>query len=120
MLQEEVEIRKRPVKILYRLVFVRISETVLVECFSVSRPCTTRINQSLVDKCALISSGFSCRTETDDVYVTTKHLRRYSLPDISDTESSEDDEDQPEGEDSDGDDDVSSTGNASRSWCTIS
>ena len=92
----------------------------LVECFSVSRPCTTRINQSLVDKCALISSGFSCRAETDDVYVTTKHLRRYSLPDISDTESSEDDEDQPEGEDSDDDDDVSSTGNASRSWCTIS
>ena len=62
----------------------------------------------------------SCRPETDDVYVTTKHLRRYSLPDISDTESSEDDEDQPEGEDSDDDDDVSSTGNASRSWCTIS
>ena len=120
MLQEEVDIRKRPVKILHRLVLVRISETMLVECFSVCRPFTKRINQSLVDKCALISSGFSCRAETDDVYVTTKHLRRYSLPDISDTESSEDDEDQPEGEDSDDDDDVSSTGNASRSWCTIS
>ena len=64
--------------------------------------------------------GFCCRPETDDVYVTTKHLRRYSVPDISDTESSEDDDDQPEGEDSDDDDDVSNPGNASRSWCTIS
>ena len=82
--------------------------------YNTNQPITCR------KKCALISSGFSCRTETDDVYVTTKHLRRYSLPDISDTESSEDDEDQPEGEDSDDDDDVSSTGNASRSWCTIS
>ena len=68
----------------------------------------------------LIISAFSCRPETDDGYVTAKHVRRYSLPDVSDTESSEDEDDQPEGDDSDDDDDASNTGSASRSWCTIS
>ncbi|XP_074625299.1 uncharacterized protein LOC141883651 [Acropora palmata] len=60
------------------------------------------------------------RPETDDVYVSAKHVRRYGLPDISDTESSEEDEDQPEGDDSDDEDDVSNTGSTSRSWCAIS
>jgi hypothetical protein len=68
----------------------------------------------------LLYSGFPCRPETDDVYVTAKHVRRYSQPDVSDTESSEDEDDQPEGEDSDDDDDISTTGSTSRSWCTIS
>ena len=63
---------------------------------------------------------FPCRAETDDVYVTAKHVRRYTQPDVSDTESSEDEDDQPEGEDSDDDDDISTTGSASRSWCTVS
>ncbi|XP_015766363.1 PREDICTED: uncharacterized protein LOC107345169 [Acropora digitifera] len=60
------------------------------------------------------------RPETDDVYVSAKHVRRYGLPDISDTESSEEDEDQPGGDDSDDEDDVSNTGSTSRSWCAIS
>ena len=68
----------------------------------------------------LITSDFPCRPETDDVYVTAKHVRRYSLPDVSDSESSEDEDDQPEGDDSDDDDDVSIAGSTSRSWCTIS
>ena len=66
------------------------------------------------------TSALPCRPETDDVYVTAKHVRRYSQPDVSDTESSEDEDDQPNGEDSDDDDDVSSVGSTSRSWCTIS
>lgn len=68
----------------------------------------------------LLISALCCRPETDDVYITAKHVRRYSLPDVSDTESSEDDDDHPEGDDSDDDDDVSNTGSAARSWCTIS
>ena len=67
-----------------------------------------------------ITSGFLSRPETDDVYVIAKHVRRYTQPDVSDTESSEDDNDQPEGEDSVDDDDISTTGSTSRSWCTIS
>ena len=54
------------------------------------------------------------------VFVSAKHVRRYGLPDISDTESSEEDEDQPEGDDSDDEDNVSNTGSTSRSWCAIS
>ena len=65
-------------------------------------------------------SNSSRRPETDDVYVSAKQVRRYGLPDISDTESSEEDEDQPEGDDSDDEDDVSNTGSTSRSWCAIS
>ena len=65
-------------------------------------------------------SNSSCRPETDDLYVTAKHVRRYGLPNVSDTESSEEDEDQPEGDDSDDEDDVSNTGSTSRTWCTIS
>ena len=68
----------------------------------------------------LIISARSCRPETDEVYITAKHVRRYSLPDVSDTESSEDNDDHPEGDDSDDDDDVSNTGSVARSWCAIS
>ncbi|KAK3718432.1 hypothetical protein QZH41_014438 [Actinostola sp. cb2023] len=60
------------------------------------------------------------RSESDDGFVTTKHIRRYSQPDLSDTESSEeDDDDDPRYDDDDGDDDDAAD-NASRSWCTIS
>lgn len=60
------------------------------------------------------------RPETEDCYVTAKHIRRFSFPDFSDTESSEDEDDIPAGDESDDDDDVSTTGSSSRSWCTIS
>ena len=66
------------------------------------------------------TSGFPRRPETDDVYVTAKHVRRYTQPDVSDTESSEDEDDLLQGEDSDDDDDISTTGSTSRSWCIIS
>ena len=65
-----------------------------------------------------ISNSF-CRPETDNAYITAKHVRRYGLPDV-DTESSEEDEGQPEGYDSNDEDDVSNIGTTSRSWCTIS
>jgi len=67
-----------------------------------------------------ITSCSPCRPDTDDIYVTAKHVRRYTQPEVSDTESSEDEDEQPEGEDSDDDDDISTTGSTSRSWCTIS
>ena len=76
--------------------------------------------EKIVHPSHCITSGFPCRPETDDVYVTAKHVRRYTQPDVSDTESSEDEDDQLEGEDSDDDDDISTTGSTSRSWCTIS
>ena len=55
--------------------------------------------EKIVHPSHCITSGFPCRPETDDVYVTAKHVRRYTQPDVSDTESSEDENDQLEGED---------------------
>jgi len=84
------------------------------------RMCTGGMELKLWDQLPSSMVKKRARPETDDVYVTAKHVRRYTQPDISDTESSEDDDDQPEGEDSDDDDDINTTGSTSRSWCTIS
>jgi len=82
--------------------------------------CTGGVELKLWDQLPSSMVKKRARAETDDVYVTAKHVRRYTQPDVSDTESSEDEDDQPEGEDSDDDDDISTTGSASRSWCTVS
>ncbi|KAL9971046.1 hypothetical protein ACROYT_G023529 [Oculina patagonica] len=84
------------------------------------RMCTGGLELKLWDQLPSSKVKKRSRPDTDDVYVTAKHVRRYSQPDVSDTESSEDEDDQPEGDDSDDDDDVSTVGSTSRSWCTIS
>ena len=63
---------------------------------------------------------FACRSETEDSsFVTTKHLRRYSSPEHSDTDSSDDETDVPNDHDSDDDEEFEVEG-SSRSWCVIS
>ncbi|XP_068753780.1 uncharacterized protein [Montipora capricornis] len=84
------------------------------------RMCTGGMELKVWDQLPRSKVKKRARPETDDVYITAKHVRRYGLPDVSDTESSEEDDDQPEGGDSDDDDDVSNAGSTSRSWCTIS
>lgn len=84
------------------------------------RMCTGGLELKLWDQLPISKVKKRSRPETEDGYVTAKHIRRFSLPDISDTESSEDEDDIPQGHESDDDDDVSTTGSTSRSWCTIS
>ncbi|XP_048580724.1 mitochondrial division protein 1 isoform X1 [Nematostella vectensis] len=60
------------------------------------------------------------RSESMEPFVASKQIRRYGLPDQTDTESSEDESDDEYGGTDDGDDaeDTEDTG-AVKSWCTI-
>ncbi|XP_031562257.1 protein will die slowly-like [Actinia tenebrosa] len=89
---------------------------------ALNRLCTGGAEMKMWNQLPLNRVKKRTRTESDDGFITAKHVRRYSLPDVSDTEDSDDDDDDNDVHNSyedehDGDDEDATP---SGSWCTIS